>query len=681
MVESIESKHWKSHIDEHNVYWLTFDKQNSDVNTLDKAVLAELHKILDYLAVKCPRGLIIQSGKKTGFIAGADIQQFKQVETYEDAYELIDQGQVIFQKLSKMPFTTVALIQGYCLGGGLELALACDHRIAVDDPKTKLGLPEVMLGVHPGWGGTVRLPRLIGALKAMELILTGKSVSGKTAKKLGIVDVFVPFWHAKRAALYFILEEVPSRKESVIDKFSNHPWVRPLIGKFCRNKLSKKVNPLHYPAPYAAVENWQDYGVTDEAFLVEAKSIAHLLITEQTRNLVRVFNLQEKLKHTPHTTSSFKPQHIHVVGAGVMGGDIAAWCALKGFKVTLQDENPEAIAKSLKNASLLFQKYLKEPHLVMQAKDRLIGDLSGEGVPNADIIIEAIIEQKEAKQALFNSLEKRIKPGALLCSNTSTLPLESLSEGMENDTQLIGLHFFNPVAKMPLVEVIYSDKTDKEIVEKGSRFVRMIDKLPLEVKSSPGFLVNRILLPYLLESIKLYEEGVPKAAIDKAAVEFGMPMGPIELADSVGLDICFHALHYLKDQIPALEIPKSLEEKIAKGELGRKTGKGYYIYKNNHAVKEPIDKQYQIPDDATDRMVLCMLNESVACWREKIIYDADFLDAGLIFGAGFPPFRGGPIHYIKEQGEEILLQRLKQLVQRYGDRFFPDLGWSMIDAA
>lgn len=674
-------QHWQLNIDEQNICWLTLDKQNATINTLDIEVLAEFQELLDKIETLAPRGLIIQSGKKNGFMAGADIQQFRKVETFDDAYELIQQGQIVFQQLANCACPTLALIQGFCLGGGLELALACDYRVAVNDNKTKLGLPEVMLGVHPGWGGTVRLPRMIGAIKAFDLILSGRSVSAKTAQTLGLVDSCVPLWQAIRAALHFILTEPPIRQAKGFEAMTNWDAVRPWLAKIIRKKLAKKVNREHYPAPFITIDNWQDYGVkNDMAFTIEAKSIAQLLITDTTRNLVRVFNLQEKLKAL-HRDVTFKPAHVHVVGAGVMGGDIAAWCALKGMMVTVQDQNPEVQASALERANILFKKQLKDASLITAAKDRLIADNEGLGIHKADLVIEAIVEKKEAKETLFRALEKSVRPETILATNTSTIPLNEIGIYLRDKTKLIGAHFFNPVSRMPLVEVVFEHETDPHIIAKICGFVRAIDKLPIEVRSAPGFLVNRLLMPYLLESMLLLEEGVPKAFIDKAVVEFGMPMGPIELADTVGLDVCLYALENLPKNQVGEEIQKLLRKRVEKGHLGKKTGRGFYRYKNNKPVKEAMSAQYQLPEDALDRMILRMVNEAVACLRENIVQDSDFLDAGMIFGAGFPPFRGGPIHYAKEQGERLILQRLNQLVQRYGDRFFPDAGWSTLDVA
>lgn len=673
---------WQTRQDEDHILWLGLDRKNVTANSLNVEVLEELKQILTEIQKgTLPKGLVIYSAKPSGFIAGADILQFKSLDNEDAAFELIRQGQIIFQQLADLPIPTVAWIHGFCLGGGLELALACKYRIAEDDAKTKLGLPEVMLGIHPGWGGTIRLPRMIGALKALDLILSGRQVSSKVAKKMGFVDQVVPKRHALTAVRHFIKTAPTVRQATILEAFTNSDRVRPLLGKYLHKKLTEKVNRIHYPAPFAALDLWIEQGVNnDAAFVAEAKSIGQLLVTDTARNLVRVFGLQDKLKGLARHAGQ-RPVHVHVVGAGVMGGDIAAVCALKGIRVSLQDQNHSAIAQSFKRAAILFKKVLKEPHLVRAAQDRLIPDIQGAGIRHADIILEAIVEKKEAKQALFKSVELEAKKEAIFATNTSTIPLEEIGSVLRSPERLVGIHFFNPVSKMPLVEVVKSKETSEATFTKAMAFVKAIDKLPLPVKSAAGFLVNRILTPYLLESMLLLEEGIPAQAIDKAATDFGMPMGPIELADTVGLDVCLYGAESLKIYFAGQQIPAKMKELVKAGNFGKKTGRGFYQYKNDKMIKEPIDPNYRPPVDIIDRLVLRMVNESVACLREGIVEDADSLDAGMIFGAGFPPFRGGPLHYAKEQGEELLLQRLNLLVQRYGDRFLADSGWDILAAA
>ncbi len=669
-------ENWSLKVDEDNIHWLTLDRSDSNVNSLNESVLREFDQILNSLSQNNQvKALIIRSGKKTGFIVGADIAQFKTIVSAEEATNLIRKGQEIFNKLERLQFPTIAMIEGFCLGGGLELALACRFRIAEDSSKTRLGLPEVKLGIHPGWGGTVRLPNLIGALAAMDLILSGRNVTAKSAKKMGLVHEAVPLRLLEKAARSYALNPPANLKKNYLHEMTNLEFVRPVLGRLFQYQLNKKVSPKHYPSPFAVVENWVENGVKiPQAMDKEAESIGKMLVTDTSRNLVRVFFLQEQLKSQGKGVD-FKPKHVHVIGAGVMGGDIAGWCAVRGFKVTLQDQAPKLIGNAIKRSYELATKQLKEKHLIQEVMDRLLPDPTGLGIKSADIIIEAITEKLQAKQELFAMLEQEAKPDAILATNTSTIPLEEINQVLQNPERLIGIHFFNPVPKMPLVEIVKGKDTDKSIIEKAIVFVRKIDKLPLPVKSSPGFLVNRILLPYMLEAVALLEEGIQGPIIDKAAVDFGMPMGPVELADTVGLDICLAALEKLSDTT-GVKVPTKLKEYVARGELGRKTGKGFYQYKKGKVVKPKITSKDTIAPDITDRLVLRLLNEAVACLREGIVDNADLLDTGCIFGFGFPPFRGGPITYARKQGGELLLKQLQELESRYGDRFAADEGWN-----
>ncbi len=671
-------RHWTQSRDEDSIEWLTLDRADTSTNTLSAAVLQELLQILqDLQENSLPKALVIQSGKSNGFIAGADIEQFKGLEAIETASALIKQGQMVFNYLAELSIPTVALIEGFCLGGGLELALACRHRIAIDDPKTRLGLPEVKLGIHPGWGGTIRLPRLIGVLGAMDLILSGRTVNATTAYKMGMVDAVVAKRQAESSVALFLKKNPSQHRPAALNCVFEIPLFRKIAGRFLYKKLTSKIDKAHYPAPYAAVDNWVKCGIKDDAaYMVEAKSVSELVLTNTAHNLLRVFSLQEKLKSIGKE-STFKLTHVHVIGAGTMGGDIAAWCALHGMQVTLQDVNKNALASALGRAAKLFNKKLKDLHLVHSAMDRLVPDSQGEGIKRADLFIEAIVEKLEVKQQLFKALESKARPEAIFATNTSTIPLEEIGMALENPKRLVGLHFFNPVAQMPLVEVVRGQSTSPEVFHSASAFVKHIQKLPLPVKSSPGFLVNRILLPYLIESVLLVESGVPARTVDKAAVAFGMPMGPIELADTVGLDVCLYCAESLQPHYGG-SIPETLITLVKEKHFGCKTGQGFYHYRHGKRIPEKSIQLNRLPEDVIDRLILSMLNRSVACLREQVVESGDLLDAGMIFGAGFPPFRGGPMHYIAAQGKTSLEQKLVALAERYGERFSPDEYWSSL---
>lgn len=669
-------ENWKLHTDERSILWLGIDRHNSSVNSLDKHVLHELDSILDEIANDSKvASVIIYSAKKTGFIAGADISQFTELKSSDEAFNLIHQGQLIFDKLASLNKATIAMIDGFCLGGGLELVLACRYRIAADNRNTRLGLPEVLLGIHPGWGGTYRLPNLIGAMKAMPLILSGKIVSAKEAKKLGFVDEAVPERVLENAAIQYALHPPKLHQPSYLEAMTNSVMVRPLLANIFLSKLRQKVREDHYPAPFAVIHNWKEYGPNHpQAEIQEAKSIAKLMVSPTGQNLVRDFFLKERLKSLAKGLK-FSPSHIHVIGAGTMGSAIAAWCAINGFTVTLQDQSAKFIAAGIKKANAIIKNKIKNPREALLVKDRLNADINGISIPKADVIIEAIIENLQAKHDLYKEIEPNMKKGALLATNTSSLPLSELGKGLRSPERLVGIHFFNPVEKMELVEVVHDDTTDQQQVDNAIAFVKKINRLPLPVKSEPGFLVNRILMPYLLESVKLLEEGVPAQTIDQAAKDFGMPMGPIELADRVGLDVCLYVADILTQHLGG-EVPNKLRQLVSEGKLGAKTGEGFYRYRGNKVVRTNNVEASQMPaQDIIDRLILRMLNEAVACLREAIVSDEDLLDAGMIFGTGFAPFRGGPIHYAKTRGISSIQHRLTQLTEKYGDRFQPDAGW------
>ncbi len=647
-----EFKHFRIEQSAAGIVWLLIDVAGSGANTLSKEVLEELNAVLDALIELRPKGLAIRSAKSSGFIAGADVKEFTRIETPDDALALIRRGQQVMDRIEALAFPTVAVIAGFCLGGGLELSLACDYRIALDDPKTRLGLPEIKLGIHPGFGGTVRAIRLLGPVAAMDLMLTGRTLAARQAKKIGLVDHAVPERLLLSAAEQLLAARPARHRPKAWLRCLNAALLRPMVAGQMRKKVAKAANPDHYPAPYALIDLWQKHGGDPRRMLEqEALSVARLTTTDAARNLLRVFLLQNRLKATADP-SAIDVQHVHVVGAGVMGGDIAAWCALQEFQVTVQDNNRAGLASTMRRAHGLFEKRFRgQPHRVTAAMDRLIADEKGYGVARADVIIEAIFENAEAKQTLYRQLEPNIKPDALLATNTSSIRLETLAQALENPARLVGLHFFNPVAKMPLVEVVKSELCDDQTAVRAAAFARRIDKLPVIVKSVPGFLVNRVLMPYLLEAVVMSEEGIPNPVIDRAATAFGMPMGPLELADTVGLDVCLFVADILAQELGA-EVPERLRTLVANGRLGVKSGAGFYRYKNGRPVKEPSAKAPDEIDALQDRLIGRLVDEAAVCLDEGVVEDADILDAAIIFGTGFAPFRGGPLHYREHRNRE-----------------------------
>jgi len=662
---------WSLVRDAERIAWLTFDKPGASANSLSRAAMEQLDAKLDEIAKLSPRGLVITSAK-SGFIAGADITEFSQVSTPEEAAPFVRAAHAILDRLEGLPFPTVAAINGYCLGGGLELALACQYRVCVDDPKATLGFPEVMLGIHPGFGGTVRSVRLVGVTAAMDMMLTGRNHRPDKALKLGLVDRVVPGEKLRDAAREMVLQPRPRRKAPFAQRLLSLAPVRPFIAPKIEQQVARRARRAHYPAPFAIVDLWRRHGADPKTgYEAEAQSVARLVCTPASRNLVRVFFLQERMKGLGGSDIP-KGGHVHVVGAGVMGGDIAAWCAQRGFTVTLQDRGEEFVRPALERAKAFFEKRQRVPGKAAATLARLSADVEGRGVERADVVIEAIFESAEAKRELYARLEPWMKPGAILATNTSSIMLEELAAALADPGRLVGLHFFNPVAQMPLVEVIESRHTRPDARAAALAFTRAVEKLPLPCRSAPGFLVNRILMPYLTEAMFAAQEGVPLPVIDKVATDFGMPMGPIELADTVGLDVCLHVGRILA-QAFGRPAPEAVAELVATGKLGRKSGAGLYTWQDGKPAK-PVATS-DAPHDLEDRLMLPMVNEAMGILREGVVSDADLIDAGVIFGSGFAPFRGGPLRYARERGPQAVLDRLRELEAQYGARFRPDEGW------
>jgi 3-hydroxyacyl-CoA dehydrogenase/enoyl-CoA hydratase/3-hydroxybutyryl-CoA epimerase len=640
-------KHWRHEQDAQGLVWLTFDKQGESANTFSREALEELSSSLESIRTLAPKGLIIQSAKES-FIAGADVEEFTRFASPEEALAFVRLGWDVFQKLRDLPFATTALVNGYCMGGGFELSLACKYRVALDDPKTRFAFPEVMLGIMPAWHGVQWLPKLIGPVAAMDLMLTGKAVDAKRAKRMGLVDQAVPLRILENTARMLTLEAPEPKGLGLVPRLLNGP-LKFIVANQARKQVARRARREHYPAPYAILDLWQKYD--GDPFINPGDptcSINTLFAHPTTKNLIRIFFLQEKMKGLAKGVD-FQAKHVHIVGAGVMGGDIAAICAMRGITVTLQDTSPERLAPAVGRAAKLFKRRLREAARIRDAMDRLIPDVAGAGAAKADVIIEAIFEDLKAKRELFAKIEAVAKPTAVIASNTSSLKLADIAAGFKDPSRLVGIHFFNPVPQMMLVEVVNASGTNPEHVKNAIAFVRQIDKLPLPVKDSPGFLVNRVLGPYMQNAFRMMDEGVKPETLDAAMEAFGMPMGPIELADTVGLDICLHAGKQLAKKDASgkePEAPQILLDKVALGHLGRKTGQGIYRWENN----KPVKGQPGVHDERLiQALIQPYLEETQAVLAEGIVPDAELIDAGLIFGTGFAPFRGGPLHYLSGQ--------------------------------
>ncbi len=631
---NVNLQHWKLVVDAEGIATATFDKAGETANSLSADVLREFSSLLDQLDLYPPKGLIIRSGKEAGFIAGADIGEFSQLDTPEKGRELVERGWTLFNRLEAVKYPTLALVRGHCLGGGLELALACRYLLAVDESGTKMGLPEVMLGIFPGWGGMLRLPKRVGPAAALDMMLTGKTIDAKRAKKTGLADDCVPPRVMEPAARQLLLSGQARRPLPLMQRLMNGP-LKSVVANGARKQVAKKARPQHYPAPYAIIDLWQKH---DGNALAAPEVVDRIISSPTARNLVRVFHLQERMKSFGKD-ADFKARRVHVIGAGVMGGDIAAWCALRGMTVTLQDQTLERISPAMKRAHALFSKKLREPLKVRAAYDRLIPDPQGDGVPHADVIIEAIFENVEAKHALFRSLEPRMKPQAILATNTSSLRLEDLRTVLARPERLVGIHFFNPVAMMPLVEVVEAEGADPAAVQAACAFVKQIDKLPLPVKSAPGFLVNAVLAPYMLAAMRAVDEGVSPETVDEAMLAFGMPMGPIELVDTVGLDIAMAAGKQLAGGADA---PKCLLDKVEQNMLGKKSGRGFYDWTSGKAAKGSAGS---VPDGLAERLVKPLIDRVEQLVADGVVADGELADGGVIFGTGFAPFTGGPLNY------------------------------------
>jgi 3-hydroxyacyl-CoA dehydrogenase / enoyl-CoA hydratase / 3-hydroxybutyryl-CoA epimerase len=640
---NLQLQHWRLDVDAEGITWAILDKAGESANSLSRAVMDEFGLVLDELQRQPPKALIIRSGKSAGFIAGADIQEFTQLDSAEKGRELVERGWNLFNRLAAVPYPTLALVRGHCLGGGLELALACRYLLAVDEPGTKMGLPEVMLGIFPGWGGMLRLPQRVGPAVALDMMLTGKTIDAKRAKRMGLADDAVPPRVMERAARMMVLANAPRRPLPFMQKLLNGP-LKSVVANGARKQVARRARRQHYPAPYAIIDIWAKYKGNA---LVAPALVDGIVRSPTARNLVRVFFLQERLKSFGKD-SSFKARRVHVVGAGVMGGDIAAWCALRGMTVTLQDQGIERIAQALKRARDGFARRIKDKLQLRAVMDRLMPDPDGAGAAHADVVIEAIFENVEAKHALLRKLDATMRPDAILATNTSSLRLEELRSVLRRPERLVGIHFFNPVAMMPLVEVVAADGADPAVVQAACAFVRQIDKLPLPVRSEPGFLVNAVLAPYMLEAMRAVDAGISPETVDEAMLAFGMPMGPIELADTVGLDIAVAAGRQLAG---GAEAPRCLLARVDKGKLGKKTGQGFYAWSGGKPRKGAAGTP---PADLAARLARPLIDRVEKLVASGVVADAELADAGVIFGTGFAPFTGGPLNYRQRENQQAV---------------------------
>ncbi len=642
-------KHWRLESDIDKVAWLYIDRGDEKVNSLGTEVLAEFEQIISRLESEKPTGLVLMSGKARNFIVGADVREFDATDNVAELEENVRKVHGLFQRVEDLPFPTVVAFEGYCLGGGLELSLCFDWRIALDADHTRVGFPEVNLGIFPGFGGSGRSIKAMGGLNAMQIMLTGKMLRARPAKAMGLINQTVDKHGSLRwAARNAVLKKKRAPKPPLKARLTTLGPVRKFLAGQMRKQVGRKARREHYPAPYELIDAFEASGNSQAAMIrAEGDKVPRLLAGDTSRNLRRVFRLMEELK-AQGKRSDFKARRVHVIGAGVMGGDIAAWCAVRGLEVTLQDRELKYIEPALKRAKSLFKRRLKKPEAVAAAQSRLVADVDGQGVKRADVIIEAIYENRDAKRELFEKLKPDLQPHTLLATNTSAIPLAELSDVFDDPSRLIGLHFFNPVAQMPLVEIVYDEKSNPDRVNDGSSFATQIGKYALPVTSTPGFLVNRVLAPYMRNAMALHREGTPREAIDKAAEQFGMPMGPVELADTVGLDVGLGVIETLMGE-SAAEDKKVLEKMVKAGKKGKKTGEGFYRWKKGKPQRDPKAHEGHDLDALAAKLMQPYFDECKACLADEVVESADLLDAGMIFGTGFAPFRGGPLHYLESR--------------------------------
>ncbi len=639
-------KYWRFEIDFERIGWLTIDTPDAPVNVIGTAAVIELEKLVgrfEELAASGElAGVALLSDKESGFIAGADISEFDHMSDPEILPKALKRAHALFDRIEKLEVPFVCGIHGFCLGGGLELALACHYRVAVNNEKTRIGFPEIKLGIFPGFGGTGRSIRQAGPVPAMQMMLSARNLKAGAARGMNIVDKLVRHydrlrWELRKA----ILTKKKSRPAGFSKRIMAMGPLRGYVANKMRAATAKKVLKEHYPAPFELIKLFEAKGNDPVAMRAgEIAGFVPLMASGTAANLRRLFFLSEGLKKQG-VRGKNKPKfvRVHVIGAGVMGGDIAAWCAFRGMAVTLQDLDMERVQPALDRAKKLFKKRLKKPVAVKAAISRLEADVTGNGIARADVIIEAVVENLEIKQKIFAGVEEKAKPGAVLATNTSSIELERIAAHLKEPSRLIGLHFFNPVAQLPLVEVIQSKLNSEQAIRVGASFASFIGKSPVVVKSAPGFLVNRVLMPYLLAAVDRVENGESKELLDAAAVAFGMPMGPIELMDTVGLDVGKSVAAELGSPV---KDGTKFARLIAQGNLGRKTGRGFYRWVKGKAQKGDVPKHSDL-EGLGRELVKPMVDMAEVCVKEGVVANEDLADIGIIFGTGFAPFLGGPL--------------------------------------
>ena len=699
----------KFSIDKNGVANLVFDLPNEKVNKLSEPVLLELEKALNVIeGNKAIRILLISSEKKDIFIAGADINEIKDIRNTKDAYEKVSRGQNVISRIADLKIATIAVINGACLGGGLELALACKYRVAVVNPKTMLGLPEVNLGIIPGFGGTQRLPRLIGLPESLKIILSGKSIDAKKAFKIGLVDDIVREEFIEEKLSHFVTEIIKSGDENHYLKSRNQAAKKRLfiesilLTKYLVYYLAKKdlweKTKGQYPAPFYALEVIRrTYGLTysKRGYAVELEAFCELAVGEISKNLIEIFFISEELRKDEGPSIMGKVQDVKnaaLLGAGVMGGGIAWLFANSNFNIRIKDITQNAITLGYNQVIKIFNQLKKIKKLTQEQVNmkmaRITSGLDFIGFDNVVFVVEAVVENMAVKKTVLADAETKVKDSAIIVSNTSSLSISEMARALQKPERFAGMHFFNPVNRMPLVEVIRGEKTSDETIAVVVKLTKKLGKTPIVVKDVAGFLVNRILLPYMNEASYLLQEGADVLRVDALIEKFGMPMGPFILADIVGIDVGCKVAHSLQDAYgERMRVADILDElyKNHKELLGKKSQKGFYLHfsgENNKSLNPDISKivdevrqankiqSFYISDaEIIDRCILTMVNEAAKCLEENVVQNARYLDMAMIMGTGFPAFRGGVLRYADSIGIDKVVARLNEFEKKNGQRF------------
>ncbi len=697
---------WNVHIDSEWIAWLTFDLPGSKVNKFTAAALRELDDHLVTLeANEAIKAVAVRSAKPDSFIVGADIDELARIRDCDDAVTKARAGHAVFGRLAALPVPTVAVIHGACLGGGLEMALACDYRLVTHDDRTSLGLPEVSLGIIPGWGGTRRLPQLVGLPAALGMILTGKPASARKAQRIGLADgvvapafveeqtrQFVDRILTRRGARAVVRRRRCAQPRAVRVLTATAPG-RALVFAMARRDVKKKTKG-RYPAPLEALRVVaRTFGRPRNGAEPEIEAFSRLAVSPISRNLVWLFQASQRMKRSEarEDAGATAPRRAGVVGAGIMGGGIAWALSRAGMSVRMKDINWPAVAGGMAAAAGMYGAMVKRRKLTADgmnlAMQRIAGTVDYRGFAGLDVVVEAVVEDLEVKRTVLTEIESHVSSDAIICTNTSSLPLKDLASALDHPRRFAGLHFFNPVNRMQLVEIVACRKTSRGTVVALVDLVRRMGKLPVVVGDCPGFLVNRILLPYLMESAWMFEEGVTIERLDSLLERFGMPMGPLALVDEVGIDVGYKVAKVLESAYaPRMNVASVLGDVVESLDLrGKKSGRGFYLYDNGHRRPNPdisalLDASREhdgvkaaplTDEEIVDRAILIMVNEAARCLDEHIVDDPEKLDMAMVMGTGFAPFRGGLLRYADERGVDRIRDRLDELADRYGDRFRP----------